>query len=63
MVLNGKCSKTFLQTVTVKVGESFVGNASGTITIRAGDINGFYFRSREKLLVFARRQADGTLIA
>jgi len=59
-VLNGECAKTPLQTVTVEVGESFVGNASGTVTIRAGDINGFYFRSHERFLIFARRQADGT---
>jgi hypothetical protein len=60
-VLNGECTKTLLQTVIVKVGESFVGNASGTVTIKAGDINGFYFHSHESFLIFARYQADGTL--
>ncbi len=60
-VLDGDCSKTLLQTVTVKVGESFVGNESGTVTIRAGGINGFYFRSRESYLMFARRLKDGSL--
>jgi hypothetical protein len=59
-VLNGECAKTLLQTVTVKVGESFVGNASGTVTIKAGDINGFYFRRHERFLIFARLQAGGT---
>lgn len=59
-ILNGECAKTLLQTVTVKVGESFVGNASGTVTIKAGDINGFYFRSHERFLIFARRQLEST---
>lgn len=58
--MNGECAKTLLQTVTVKVVESFIGNASGTVTIKAGDINGFYFRSYERFLIFARRQAAGT---
>ena len=59
-ILNGECAKTLLQTVTVKVGESFVGNASGIVTIKAGDINGFYFRSHERFLIFARRQLNST---
>lgn len=58
-VLNGECVKTLLQTVAIKVDEGFFGDLSGDVTIKAGDINGFYFRSRQRYLVFAHRRPDG----
>jgi Prealbumin-like fold domain len=61
MILNGECVKTLLQTVTLRVDESLVGKETGTTTVKAGDINGFYFQSRKRFLVFAQRDRDGTL--
>jgi hypothetical protein len=62
MILNGECVKTLPQTVTLRVDESFVGNETGNMIVKAGDINGFYFRSKKKFLLFVRREADGTLL-
>jgi hypothetical protein len=60
-MLNGECVKTLLQSVVIKVDESLFGDVSGNVTVEAGDINGFYFRSRLRFLVFAHRRPDGSL--
>lgn len=59
--LNGECAKTLLQTVTVRVIKNFVGKDSGVVTVHAGDINGFYFQTKRKYLIYGRRRDDGSL--
>jgi hypothetical protein len=61
IMLDGHCSKTLLQTVTLRVKESFVGGLHGRITVHAGDINGFYFETGKTFLVYAKQVADGGL--
>jgi len=59
-MLNGECSKTELQTVTIKVKQIFFGQPPQTLTIQAGDINGFYFKTNGTYLVVGHQRPDGT---
>lgn len=59
-MLNGECSKTLLQTVTIKPKETFFRHTPQTLTIHAGDINGFYFKTNGTYLIIGRQQPDGT---
>jgi hypothetical protein len=61
MLLEGTCTDTKVQTVTLLVKESFSGSLSQTITVRAGYINGYWFKPKETALVFARKLPDGTI--
>ena len=61
LVIDGKCSKTLLQTVTLRRIEVFRGQVPEVLTLEAGDLNGFYFTSHHRYLVFAFYRADGKL--
>jgi hypothetical protein len=61
MVLNGSCTDTTVQTVTLLVKERFSGSLPQTITVHAGYTNGYWFQPRETALVFARKLSDGTI--
>jgi hypothetical protein len=61
MLLEGACTETTVQTVTLQVKESFSGSLPRTITVRAGYINGHWFRPKETALVFARKLPDGVI--
>jgi hypothetical protein len=61
---NGHCLRTSEQTATVEVMENFIGHPSGTVTIHAGNLNGFYFvndKSGDEYLFFAKPLKDGSL--
>jgi hypothetical protein len=61
MLLEGVCTETTAQTVTLLVKESFSDFLSPTITVRAGYINGHWFKPKETALVFARKLPDGAI--
>jgi len=61
MLLDGACTDTTVQTVTLLVKESFSGSLPQTITVRAGYINGYWFQPKTTVLVFARKLSDGTI--
>jgi hypothetical protein len=63
MLLEGVCTETTVQTVTLLVKESFSGSLDHTITIRAGYINGYWFKAKDTALVFATKLKDGTIFA
>ena len=60
MLLDGHCTQTSLQTVKVRVDKTYFGSTGAVVTIHAGDINGFYFNSHRRYLVYARPQPDGS---
>lgn len=62
-VLYGECSFTSLQTATITVKEVFSGSPPKTLTIHAGDVDGFYFAKGDSYLIVASRQPDGSLVA
>jgi hypothetical protein len=61
MLLDGTCTDTKVQTVTLLVKESFSGSLPQTVTVHAGYINGFWFQPKTTALVFARKLSDGTI--
>jgi hypothetical protein len=61
MMLNGDCVKTLVQTVTLKVVETFAGGVSGEVLVHAGNVNGIYFSKHGDYLVFAKHLQDGSL--
>jgi hypothetical protein len=61
MLLDGACTETTVQTVTLLVKESFSGSLPKAIVVKAGYINGYWFRPKETALIFARRLPDGTI--
>jgi len=60
MLLDGACTDTTVQTVTLLVKEKFSGSLPATITVHAGYVNGHWFEPKETALVFAKKMPDGT---
>jgi len=62
-LLNGECSRTLLQTVTIAVKQVFSGHLPQTLTFHAGDINGAYFTQKVTYLIIGDQKPDGTFVA
>jgi hypothetical protein len=62
LILDGKCVKTLVQAVTLRRLEAFRGDIASTVTVRAGDLNGFFFKTGQRYLVFADKASNGDLI-
>jgi hypothetical protein len=63
MMLDGACTDTTVQTVTLLVKESLSGTLPASISLHGGYINGYWFRKKETVLVFARKLPDGSFLA
>lgn len=58
LMVDGHCDKTLLQTVKVGVTEQLLGTVGATVTLHAGDLNGYYFTTGRSYFNF-RRSHEG----